>query len=173
MNPLFNPLFLDPPDLSPATFIAPDAQVIGAVHLEEGVSIWYCAVLRGDVERIVVGHSTNIQDGAVVHGDPGIPTILGNYVTVGHRAIIHSATVEDGAMIGMGAILLNGVTVGRGSIVGAGAVITKDVAPYTLVAGVPGKPMRVVAPEEAEGLIHHAQQYEELAKAYKNKGLSR
>ena len=168
-----NPLFLDPPDLSLATFIAPDAQVIGAVSLEEGVSIWYGAVLRGDVERIVVGHFTNIQDGAVVHGDPGIPTVLGNYVTVGHRAIIHSATVEDGAMIGMGAILLNGVTVGKGAIVGAGAVVTKDVAPYTLVAGVPGKPMRAIAPEEAEGLIHHARQYEELAKAYKNKGLSR
>jgi carbonic anhydrase/acetyltransferase-like protein (isoleucine patch superfamily) len=168
-----NPLFLDPPDLSLATFIAPDAQVIGAVSLEEGVSIWYGAVLRGDVERIVVGRSTNIQDGAVVHGDPGIPTVLGNYVTVGHRAIIHSATVEDGAMIGMGAILLNGVTVGKGSIVGAGAVVTKDVAPYTLVAGVPSKPVRVIAPEEAEGLIHHARQYEELAKAYKNKGLSR
>ncbi len=147
--------------------------MIGAVSLEEGVSIWYGAVLRGDVERIMVGHSTNIQDGAVVHGDPGIPTVLGHYVTVGHRAIIHSATVEDGAMIGMGAILLNGVTVGKGAIVAAGAVITKDVAPYTLVAGVPGKPMRVISPEEAEGLIHHAQQYEELAKAYKNKGLSR
>jgi len=168
-----NPLFLDPPDLSLATFIAPDAQVIGAVSLEEGVSIWYGAVLRGDVERIVVGRSTNIQDGAIVHGDPGIPTILGNYVTVGHRAIIHSATIEDGAMIGMGAILLNGVTVGKGSIVGAGAVVTKDVAPYTLVAGVPGKPVRVIAPEEAEGLIHHAHQYEELARAYKTKGLSR
>jgi carbonic anhydrase/acetyltransferase-like protein (isoleucine patch superfamily) len=168
-----NPLFFDPPDLSLATFIAPDAQVIGAVSLEEGVSIWYGAVLRGDMERIVIGRSTNIQDGAIVHGDPGIPTVLGNYVTVGHRAIIHSATVEDGAMIGMGAILLNGVTVGKGSIVGAGAVVTKDVAPYTLVAGVPGKPVRVIAPEEAEGLIHHARQYEELAKAYKNKGLSR
>ncbi len=168
-----NRLFLDPPDLSLATFIAPDAQVIGAVSLEEGVSIWYGAVLRGDVERIVVGRFTNIQDGAIVHGDPGIPTILGNYVTVGHRAIIHSATIEDGAMIGMGAILLNGVTVGKGSIVGAGAVVTKDVAPYTLVAGVPGKPVRVIAPEEAEGLIHHARQYEELARAYKNKGLSR
>jgi carbonic anhydrase/acetyltransferase-like protein (isoleucine patch superfamily) len=168
-----NPLFLDPPDLSLATFIAPDAQVIGAVSLEEGVSIWYGAVLRGDVERIVVGRSTNIQDGAIVHGDPGIPTVLGNYVTVGHRAIIHSATVEDGAMIGMGAILLNGVTVGKGSIVGAGAVVTKDVAPYTLVAGVPCKPMRAIAPDEAEGLIQHARQYEELAKAYKNKGLSR
>lgn len=168
-----NPLFLDPPDLSLATFVAPDAQVIGAVSLEEGVSIWYGAVLRGDVERIMVGHSTNVQDGAVVHGDPGIPTVLGGYVTVGHRAIIHSANVEDGAMIGMGAILLNGVTVGKGAIVAAGAVITKDVAPYTLVAGVPGKPMRVISPEEAEGLIHHAQQYEELAKAYRNKGLGR
>jgi carbonic anhydrase/acetyltransferase-like protein (isoleucine patch superfamily) len=168
-----NPLFLEPPDLSLATFIAPDAQVIGAVSLEQGVSIWYGAVLRADVERIVVGRSTNIQDGAIVHGDPGIPTVLGNYVTVGHRAIIHSATVEDGAMIGMGAILLNGVTVGQGAIVGAGAVVTKDVAPYTLVAGVPSKPMRVITPAEAEGLIHHARQYEELAKAYKNKGLSR
>jgi carbonic anhydrase/acetyltransferase-like protein (isoleucine patch superfamily) len=167
------PFSLDPPDLSLATFIAPDAQVIGAVRVEEGVSIWYGAVLRGDVERIAVGRSTNIQDGAILHGDPGMPTILGNYVTVGHRAIVHSATVEDGVMIGMGAILLNGVTVGQGSIVAAGAVVTKNVSPHTLVAGVPGKPMRVISEEEAQSLIHHAQQYEALARAYKHKGLSR
>jgi carbonic anhydrase/acetyltransferase-like protein (isoleucine patch superfamily) len=165
--------FLDPPDLRLATFIAPDAQVIGAVSIEEGVSVWYGAVLRGDVERIVVGRLTNIQDGAILHGDPGMPTVLGNHVTVGHRAIVHSATVEDGVMIGMGAILLNGVTIGQGSIVAAGAVVTKNVSPYTLIAGVPGKPMRVISEEEAQGLIHHAQQYEALARAYKDKGLSR
>ena len=114
------------PDRSAATWIAPSADVIGQVNLAPGANIWYGAVLRGDVERIDIGQYTNVQDGAVVHGDPGQPTVLEDWVTVGHRAVIHSAHIEAGSLIGIGAIVLNGVRVGAGSIIGAGAEVTKD-----------------------------------------------
>ncbi len=154
---------LHPPDLSLAAFVAANATVIGQVSLAAGVNIWYGAVLRGDVERIEVGAATNIQEGAVLHGDPGQPTILEADVTVGHRAVVHSAYVERGCLIGIGAIVLNGVRVGAGSIIGAGAVVTKDVPPRSLVMGVPGKVIREVSEAEAQGLIEHAQQYKQLA----------
>lgn len=112
-----------------AAFIAPNATLVGDVRLGEGCSIWYGAVLRGDVAYIEIGAHTNVQDGVILHGDPGQPTILGEEVTVGHRAVIHGATVEDGCLIGIGAVILNGVRVGAGSIVGAGAVVSKDVPP--------------------------------------------
>ncbi|MGL5793957.1 MAG: gamma carbonic anhydrase family protein, partial [Waterburya sp.] len=120
------------PDLSLAAFIAPNATVMGNVLLDEGASIWYSAVVRGDVEKIAIGKHTNIQDGAILHGDPGKPTILEDYVTVGHRAVIHSAYIETGCLIGIGAIILDGVRVGAGSIIGAGSVVTKDVAKRSL-----------------------------------------
>ncbi len=151
------------PDLSKATFVAPNATVLGQVYLGEGTSIWYGAILRGDVERIFVGDFSNIQDGAVLHGDPGEPTVLENYVTVGHRAVIHSAHIERGCLIGIGAIILNGVRIGAGSIVGAGAVVSKSIPPATLCLGVPAKPTREVGLSEAETLIEHAIQYEKLA----------
>jgi carbonic anhydrase/acetyltransferase-like protein (isoleucine patch superfamily) len=154
------------PDTAAAAFIAPGATVMGQVHLMAGSSIWYGAVLRGDVEGIHIGPHTNIQDGAVLHCDPGEPIILEEYVTVGHRAVIHSAHVDRGCLIGIGAILLNGVRIGAGSIIGAGAVVTKSVPPRSLVMGVPGKVIRAVSDEEAEGLIHHAQEYETLALAH-------
>jgi len=151
------------PELSQAAFVAANATVIGQVKIAAGVNIWYGAVIRGDVERIEIGECTNIQDGAILHGDPGKPTILEDYVTVGHRAVIHSAYVERGCLIGIGAIILDGVRVGTGSIVGAGAVVSKDVPPYSLVVGVPAKRIREVSPQEAAGLIEHAQRYEKLA----------
>ena len=135
-----------------------------------GVSIWYAAVVRGDVERIAIGQCTNIQDGAVLHGDPGQPTILENYVTIGHRAVIHSGHIEQGCLIGIGAIILNGVRIGSGSIVGAGSVVTKDVAERSLVVGVPAKVVRPVSAEEAAELIEHAQKYEKLALVHAGKG---
>ncbi|NES97538.1 MAG: gamma carbonic anhydrase family protein, partial [Desertifilum sp. SIO1I2] len=119
------------PDLCPAAFIAANATVIGQAKIGTGASIWYTAVVRADVERIEIGDFTNIQDGAILHGDPGQPTILEEYVTVGHRAVIHSAHIERGCLIGIGAIVLNGVRVGTGSIIGAGAVVTKDVQPFS------------------------------------------
>ncbi len=159
-----------PPDIAQAAFVAPGATLIGQITLALGSSVWYGAVLRGDVESIQIGEYTNIQDGAVLHGDPGQPTVLEAHVTVGHRAVIHSAYVETGCLIGIGAIVLNGVRVGSGSIVGAGALVTKDVPPRSLVVGLPGKVARPVSDTEAADLITHANKYYQLALAHAGKG---
>jgi carbonic anhydrase/acetyltransferase-like protein (isoleucine patch superfamily) len=159
-----------PVDVSQAAFIAMNAVVMGDVSIESGASIWYGAVVRGDVERIEIGTYTNIQDGAIIHCDPGKPTILESYVTVGHRAVIHSAYIETGCLIGIGAIVLDGVRVGRGSIIGAGCVVTKDVPPNSLMVGVPAKYLRQVDDLEVEGLILHAKKYERLALVHAGKG---
>lgn len=158
------------PDLSAAAFVAPNATVIGRVQLGAGASIWYGAVVRGDVERIEIGAATNIQDGAILHCDPGEPTILEACVTVGHRAVVHSAYVEQGSLIGIGAVVLDGVRIGSGSIVGAGAIVTKDVPPLSLVLGVPAKRLRSLSSEEAAELIEHARRYEKLALVHAGKG---
>jgi carbonic anhydrase/acetyltransferase-like protein (isoleucine patch superfamily) len=150
-------------DISKAAFVATNAVIIGSVKIASDVSVWYGAVVRGDSERIEIGECTNIQDGAVLHGDPGQPTILEDYVTVGHRAVVHGAYIERGSLIGIGAIVLNGVRVGAGSIIGAGAVVTKDVPPKSLVVGIPCKILRQVSDEEAAGLIEHAKNYKKLA----------
>jgi carbonic anhydrase/acetyltransferase-like protein (isoleucine patch superfamily) len=164
------PTFWAPVDVSSAAFVAANAVVMGNVSIASGVSIWYGAVVRGDVERIEIGSHTNIQDGAIVHGDPGKPTILESYVTVGHRAVIHSAYIETGCLIGIGAIVLDGVRVGKGSIIGAGCVVTKDVPPHSLMVGIPAKCLRQVDDIEAQGLIAHAQKYAQLALVHAGKG---
>ena len=151
------------PDLEQAVFIASNAIVLGDVELKTGSSVWYGAVIRGDLERITIGAYTNIQDGAVLHCDPDEPLTLEDYVTIGHRAVIHSAHVEQGCLVGIGAIVLNGVRIGHGSLIGAGAVVTKSVPPRSLVMGVPGKVIRELTEAEATDLIDHAQQYEQLA----------
>ncbi|MEM7553691.1 MAG: gamma carbonic anhydrase family protein [Cyanobacteria bacterium P01_A01_bin.84] len=158
------------PDISQASFIASSADIIGSVFIAAGASIWYGAVLRGDVEKIEIGKCTNIQDGAILHCDIGLPTILEEYVTVGHRAVIHSAYIERGCLIGIGAVVLDGVRVGQGSIIGAGAVITKDVPPMSLVVGVPGKIVRQISLKEAKELIEHAQKYQKLGLVHAGKG---
>ncbi|MEM8642298.1 MAG: gamma carbonic anhydrase family protein [Cyanobacteria bacterium P01_G01_bin.54] len=158
------------PALAAAAFVAANATVLGRVTLATGASVWYGAVLRGDVEAIVVGAHSNVQDGAVLHGDPGLPTVLEDYVTVGHRAVIHSAHIESGCLIGIGAIVLNGVRVGAGSIIGAGSVVTKDVPPRSLLVGIPAKKLKDVSDEQAAELIEHAQKYETLALTHAGKG---
>lgn len=162
---IFNGNF-DTPDLSAAAFVANNATVIGDVSVGVGANIWYNAVVRADLEKIVIGKYTNIQDGAVLHGDPGLPTILEDYVTIGHQAVVHSAHIERGCLIGIGAVILDGVTVGAGSIVGAGCIVTKDVAERSLMVGVPAKKIRDITEEKAQDLIEHAQQYYELALAH-------
>lgn len=157
------------PDLSQAAFIAANATVMGNVALSEGSSVWYGAVVRGDVEKIVIGKHTNIQDGAVLHGDPGKPTILEDYVTVGHRAVIHSAYIETGCLIGIGAVILDGVRVGAGSIIGAGSIVTKNVPMRSLVIGVPARIVKEVSEEKAEELLEHARNYEKLALVHAGK----
>ena len=165
-----SPTFWAPPDLSKAAFVAANAVVIGNVDVQTGVSIWYGATVRADVEGIKIGNCTNIQDGAVLHCDPGLPIVLEDYVTVGHRAVIHSATIGAGSLIGIGAIILNGVTVGSGSIIGAGAVVTKDIPPRSLVMGVPAKAIRTLTDEQGEELVVHAKHYEKLALVHANRG---
>jgi carbonic anhydrase/acetyltransferase-like protein (isoleucine patch superfamily) len=166
----FDESFWSPPDLSQAAFIASNAVVMGEVTLAAGASVWYGAVVRGDVEKIAIGKGTNIQDGAIVHGDPGKLTILEDYVTVGHRAVIHSAHIERGCLIGIGAVVLDGVRVGAGSIIGAGCIVTKDVPSRSLMVGVPARKVREISETEAEELIKHALKYEKLALVHAGKG---
>ncbi len=170
IEPNAPPMYWSAPDCSAAAFIAPNATIVGQVLLKEGCSIWYGAVLRGDVERIEIGAHSNVQDGAVLHGDPGQPTVLEDYVTVGHRAVIHSAHIEYGSLIGIGAVILNGVRVGAGSIIGAGAVVSKSVPPRSLWVGVPAKPLRDLNEAEVKDLIEHAERYEKLALVHSNRG---
>ena len=145
------------PKLAGSAFIAPNAVLIGDVEVGEESSIWFGAVLRGDNEWITIGPNSNVQDHSIIHADPGQPVMIGSAVTIGHRVIVHSASVGDGTLIGMGAILLNGVRVGRGSIVGAGAVLVEgtEVPPGSLILGVPGKIVRVVD-EAMRARIEHA-----------------
>lgn len=158
------------PDCAAAAFVADNATVLGQVTLATGASVWYNTVLRGDVEAIRVGAHSNVQDGAVLHGTPGLPTVLEDYVTVGHQAVIHSAHIETGCLIGIGAIVLDGVRVGAGSIIGAGCLVTKDVLPRSLMVGVPAKQFKGISETRAAELINHAKKYETLALAHAGKG---
>ncbi|NLW17967.1 MAG: gamma carbonic anhydrase family protein [Firmicutes bacterium] len=146
------------------TFVAPSADVIGDVTVGAGSSIWYQAVLRGDMAPIIIGEQSNIQDGCLVHVATDYPVRVGNYVTVGHGAILHGCTVEDGVLIGMGAIVLDGAVIGEGSIIGAGALIPegKVIPPRSLVVGVPGKIIRQLDDAKAAELIAHAEKYAKL-----------
>ncbi len=162
--------FWPPVDISAAAFVAPNATVMGFVTIGDQASIWYGAVVRGDVERIEIGAFSNVQDGAIIHGDPGMATVIADYVTIGHRAVIHSAFIEKGCLIGMGAIILDGVRIGAGSIIGAGAVVTKDVMDRSMMVGVPAKLRHTVSAEEAADLIIHAQKYAKLALVHAGKG---
>jgi carbonic anhydrase/acetyltransferase-like protein (isoleucine patch superfamily) len=164
------PTYWSPPDLSKAAFVAPNAIVLGEVEIGVGASIWYGAVVRGDLEKIVIGQCTNVQDGAILHGDPGEPTVLEDYVTIGHRAVIHSAHIGRGSLVGIGAIVLDGVKVGAGCMVGAGSVVTKDVPERSLVVGVPAKVLRQVSEDEAAELVEHARRYEQLAMVHAGTG---
>jgi carbonic anhydrase/acetyltransferase-like protein (isoleucine patch superfamily) len=152
--------------------VAPDATVIGRVILGIDASIWYGAVVRGDLEAITIGQGTNIQDGAIIHGDPGIVTVLEDWVTVGHRAVIHAAHIGSGCLIGIGAIILDGVRIGAGSIIGAGAVVTKNVPPRSLVMGVPAEVIKEIGDRQAQDLLDHAHHYVRLAKAHNDRNRS-
>ena len=137
-------------------YVHPTAVVLGDVTLGARVSVWPTAVLRGDSDTIVIGADSNVQDGAVIHVDEGIPTRVGNRVAIGHRAIVHGATIDDDVLIAMGAVLLNGVHVGSGSIIGAGAVLPegKRIPENSLVIGVPGRIVRQTTNEEQIGRAH-------------------
>ncbi|WP_017731790.1 gamma carbonic anhydrase family protein [Nafulsella turpanensis] len=149
-------------------FVAPNATLIGQVELGDESSVWFGAVLRGDGDKIVVGARSNIQDGAIVHVDPGVPVHIGEDVVVGHGAIVHGATVDDSSLIGMRATLLNRVKVGRGCIIGAHSLLTEgtEIPDYSLVMGTPGKVVKQLSPEQAEKIKENAARYVELGKRY-------
>ena len=151
------------------------AVVLGRVTLAEDVSVWPTAVIRGDVEAITIGVGSNVQDGAVLHADDGLPTVVGAHCVIGHRAVVHGTVLEDGVLVGMGAILLNGVRVGSGSIIGAGAVVTEgtQIPPGSLVLGVPGRVVRALDAAQQEAIRENAARYVRLAAAYRSGAIPR
>lgn len=159
----------DRPDIAEDAFVAPGATVVGRVRVGAESSLWYGSVLRGDTERITVGRRTNIQDGCVGHADPGSPLVVGDGVTIGHRAVIHGCEIGDNVLIGMGAVLMNGVRVGRGSLVAAGAVVTQhtEIPPGSLVAGLPATVVREVADDEVDLITDGARHYLDLAERHR------
>ena len=143
-------------------WVAPDANVIGKIHLNTGASVWFGATLRGDNEWIDIGAGSNVQENSVLHTDLGFPLTIGRNCTIGHKAILHGCTIGDQSLIGMGAIVLNGAQIGRNCLIGAGALITegKIIPDNSLVVGAPGKVVRSLTEAEIEGLLASATGYQ-------------
>lgn len=158
---LIVPIAGSTPIVPETAWVAPTATLIGAVTLAEGASVFYGAVLRADVDSISLGAGSNIQDNVVVHCDAGKPTAIGANVSVGHAAVLHGCTIEDGVLVGMNATVLNNAVIGEGSLVAAGAVVLEGtvVPPGSLVAGVPAKVRRELTEEERAGIRENAQRY--------------
>ena len=151
-------------------WIAPDANVIGQVVVESGVSIWFGATLRGDTEPLSIGAGSNIQENTVIHSDPGFPVRIGQNCTIGHKAMIHGCTIGDESLIGMGATVLNGARIGSGCLIGAGALIPegKEIPDGSLVMGMPGKVVRVLDEEAQAGLLESAETYRERMRRFRD-----
>lgn len=150
------------PQIDPTAWIAPGAIVYGRVRIKARSSIWFGCVLRGDQEWIEVGEETNVQDGSILHVEHGgYPCILGNRVTLGHRAIVHGSTVGDGALIGIGAIVLSRCVIGEGALIAAGAVVMEGITvpPHTLWAGCPARQLREITPPQRQRLAETARHY--------------
>ncbi len=157
------------PKIGRDVFIAPTAVVIGDVEIGDGASIWYGAVLRGDMEPIRIGGNTNIQDNCTVHTDRGHPAVIGTGVTVGHHAVIHGCAIENHCLIGIGAIILSGAVIGEGSVIAAGAVVKEGqcVEPGMLMTGVPAAAKRSLNTDEQRLLHQPAATYTELARVHR------
>jgi len=142
-------------------YVADNAMVIGSVLLREGASVWFNAVLRGDTELITVGRYSNVQDGSVLHTDPGCPLVIGDYVTVGHKVMLHGCHIGDNSLIGINAVVLNRAKIGRNCLIGANALITegKEIPDNSLVMGAPGKVVRELTEAEIRGLKVSAEHY--------------
>jgi gamma-carbonic anhydrase len=156
------------PVLGREVYVAPGAVVVGDVTLGDNASVWFNAVLRGDIERIVIGHHTNVQDNAVLHLADNLPCIVGNFVTIGHGAIVHACAVGDETLIGMGATLLDGAIIGRQCIVGANALVSegKQFPDGSLILGMPARAVRELSSEERAGLKEHAEKYTQIARYF-------
>lgn len=156
------------PDLAPDSWVAPSADLIGAVRLGAGASIWFGAVVRADNGDIVIGARSNVQDGAVLHSDPHAPLTLGEDCTIGHRAVLHGCTIGDRVLIGMGATVLNHAVIAEDCVVGAGALVTegKTFPPRSLIVGAPARAVKTLTDEQLAGLRMSAAVYVEKAKHY-------
>ncbi|MYN13970.1 gamma carbonic anhydrase family protein [Pusillimonas sp. TS35] len=157
------------PNIDDSAFVAKEATIIGSAVLHPRSSVWPGAVIRGDNEPIVVGEGSNVQEGAVLHTDPGCPLTIGKGVTIGHQAMLHGCTIEDGALVGIQAVVLNKAVIGAESLVGAGAVVTegKVFPPRSLILGAPAKVVRTLSDEDVAGLKKNASGYAERAAYYK------
>ena len=157
------------PEVDPSAWIADSAQVMGRVTLAEDVSVWFGTVIRGDTESITIGRGSNIQDGTVMHADIGMPIVLGEHVTVGHKVMLHGCTIGDETLIGIGAVVLNGAKIGRNCLVGAGALVTegKEFPDGSMILGSPAKAVRQLTPEQIEGLRMSAQHYVDNARRFR------
>lgn len=151
------------PSVHDSVFVAPNASVIGSVVLSENVSVWFGATIRGDNDVITLGKNSNVQEGAVLHTDPGIKLTVGENVTIGHQAMLHGCTIGDGSLIGIQAVVLNGAVIGKGCLVGAGAIITerKTFPDRSLILGAPARVARQLTDEDVEKLMKAAQGYVE------------
>ena len=159
------------PTIDASAFVAPGANLIGDVTLAEESSVWFQTVLRADINRIVIGPRSNIQDGAVIHLADDFGTHVGELVTVGHKAILHACTIADEVLVGMGAIILDGAEIGARSIIGAGALVTgeKRIPPGSLVLGSPAKVVRALSLDEQAGIKVWAEKYVALSRAYRER----
>jgi carbonic anhydrase/acetyltransferase-like protein (isoleucine patch superfamily) len=157
------------PDVAETAWVADSAEVIGRVVLEDEVSIWFKAVLRGDNETMRIGRGTNIQDGSVLHSDHGSPLTVGEGVTVGHQVMLHGCTIGDHSLIGIGAVVLNGARIGKSCLVGAGALVTegKEFPDGSMIIGSPAKAVKELTPAQIEGLKLSARHYIENAGRYR------
>ena len=149
-------------------WVAPNATIIGDVTLDKNSSIWFNAVLRGDIENIHVGEGSNVQDGSVLHTDPGYPLKIGKNVTIGHLVMLHGCTIDDNSLIGIGAVVLNKARIGKNCIIGAKSLITenKEIPDNSLVMGSPGKVIRQLTEDEIEAVKQNAIRYQENWKKY-------
>jgi len=150
-------------------FVAPSASVMGAVLLKANASVWFGAVLRGDNELITVGENSNVQDGAVLHTDLGFPLVIGPYVTIGHKVMLHGCTIGENSLIGINAVVLNGARIGKNCLIGANALVTegKEIPDNSMVLGSPGRVVKQLPPEQASGLRLSALHYVENFKRFK------
>ncbi len=162
------------PKIDSTSFIAKGAIVIGDVTLKPHSSIWYNSVLRADINSIIIGERSNIQDNSVIHLENDQGVIIGDDVTAGHNVILHGCTIGDGVIIGMGAIIMNGATIGRGSVIGAGAVIKQNmqIPKHSLVVGVPAKIVKQISTDIYEENVKWANKYVQLSKLHRNHTLN-
>ena len=157
--------------IDPSVFIADTARVVGEVTIGKSASVWFSAVVRGDIAPVVIGEASNVQDGAVLHVGHGFPCILGRRVTIGHGAMVHGATVKDDVMIGIGAIVLNGAVIGEHSLVAAGAVVTEGtvIPPGSLVMGLPARVVRPLTQKQRDSIKAAAENYVKTSREYKRR----